>query len=509
VTRAAVTPPESRSPARLLAAGIVLPLAAGAACVFGFAPFYAWTVPIVALAVLFHVWAHSGSPLQAGLSGYAFGLGYFLAGVSWVYVSLHDFGAMPAPLAALATFLFCAYLAIFFGAAGWLALRFGGPRAGRRLAFAALAVPLLEWLRGWLFTGFPWLNLGTSQAPASPLAGFAPYLGAYGASLAVAAAAAMLAAIATRQPWSRGRAFLVVGIVALFAAGAAARRVEWTTPAGPGVEVALLQGNVAQELKWRESSRAAILDAYRDMIFAARARIVVLPETALPAFVDQLPPEYLASLREHARANGKEILMGTVERNPRGGEVDYYNSVVSLTAPGSPSYRKRHLVPFGEFIPPGFAWILSVLKIPMSDFARGADRQPAIRAAGIPLGVAICYEDIFGEEVIGQLPEAQVLVNVSNDAWFGKSFAAEQHMQASQMRALETGRWMVRSTNTGASAAIDPQGRVVSRLPVFTAGTLVERVQPRSGMTPYARWGNWPAIAAALAAAIALALRRR
>jgi apolipoprotein N-acyltransferase len=502
-------PPASRSSFRLVAAGIALPLLAGAACVVGFAPFYAWPVPLVALAVLFHVWAGSGSQVQGAISGYAFGLGYFLAGVSWVYVSLHDFGSMPAPLAALATFLFCAYLAIFFGAAGWMAVRLGGKAPSRRLLFAALAVPLLEWVRGWLFTGFPWLNLGTSQAPSGPLAGFAPYLGAYGVSLAVAAVAAMLAAMGRRQAWSRARAFLVIGIVALFAAGAGGRRIEWTEPTGAPVEIALLQGNVAQELKWRESLRGAILEAYRQMIFAARARIVVIPETALPAFLDQLPPEYLASLREHASATGKEILLGTVERNPRGGEIDYFNSLVSLTAPGAPSYRKRHLVPFGEFIPPGFAWILAVLKIPMSDFARGPERQAPIPAAGVPLGVAICYEDIFGEEVIDHLPEAQVLVNVSNDAWFGKSFAAEQHLQASQMRALETGRWMVRSTNTGASAAIDPQGRVVSRLPVFTAGTLVEKVQPMKGMTPYARWGNWPAILAPLAVAIALVTRRR
>ena len=164
-------------------------------------------------------------------------------------------------------------------------------------------------------------------------------------------------------------------------------------------------------------------------------------------------------------------------------------------------------MPFGEFIPPGFGWILAVLKIPMSDFARGAPDQAPLTAAGIPLGVAICYEDIFGEEVIDALPRAQLLVNVSNDAWFGRSFAAEQHLQASQMRALETGRWMVRSTNTGASAAIDPRGRVVSRLPVFTAGTLVEKVEPRSGMTPYARLGNAPALV--LVAALAFAAWRR
>jgi apolipoprotein N-acyltransferase len=265
---------------------------------------------------------------------------------------------------------------------------------------------------------------------------------------------------------------------------------------------------VAQEVKWREEMRARILEDYRRMIVSAKARVVIVPETALPALLDQLPPDYLAGLREHAKDARKDILLGTVERNPRGGDVDYYNSVVSLSDAGAPSYRKRHLVPFGEFIPPGFGWILRVLKIPMSDFARGGDRQPALTAAGIPLGIAICYEDIFGEEVIDTLPEAQVLVNVSNDAWFGKSFAAEQHLQASQMRALETGRWMVRSTNTGASAAIGPSGHVVSRLPMHVAGTLVEKVEPRSGMTPYALTGNFVALLLAVVAAFVARGRR-
>ena len=501
-------PPARPAAARLVAKGIAAPLVAGAACVFGFAPFYAWPVPIVALAVLFHVWTGSLTPRQAAISGFAFGLGYFLAGVSWVFVSLHEYGSMPAALAAIATFLFCAFLALYFALPGWIAARFA-PTPGRRLVLAAAAVTLAEWLRGWVFTGFAWLNLGTSQVPSSPLAGYAPWLGAYGTSFAVVGAAALLAALASRLARPRERGYAVAGLAALFAAGAAAGLVEWTRPAGATVKVALLQGNIPQEIKWREEIRPRIFEAYREMIVAADARIVVIPETALPAFIDQLPADYLGGLREHARAAGKDILMGTVERNPRGGEVDYYNSLVSLTAPGMPSYRKRHLVPFGEFIPAGFNWILAVLRIPMSDFARGLAVQPPLEAAGIPLGVAICYEDIFGEEVIDALPRAQLLVNVSNDAWFGHSFAADQHLQASQMRALETGRWMVRSTNTGASAAIDPSGRVVSRLPPFTAATLVETVEPREGMTPYARFGNVPAVLFALGLAAAAMLRRR
>lgn len=486
--------PPARAPARAaLFAGILVPLVAGAAGVLGFAPFYAWPVPILALSALFFAWQRSVSPRQAAISGLAFGLGYFLAGVSWVFVSLHDFGSMPAVLAAIATFLFCAYLALFFALAGWATVRAAPSPGLARLAAGAAAVALAEWLRGWLFTGFPWLNLGTSQAPMGPLAGLAPYVGNYGVTLAVAGVAALLTrAGEERMPLRRFAMALALMLVA-YVAG----RIEWTRPAAPPFSMALLQGNVPQELKWREDVRTKTLLDYREMIFKARARVVLIPETALPAFLDQLPADYLESIRAHARSEGKEVLLGVVEREFRGDTFTYYNSVIHLTGTGG-TYRKHHLVPFGEFIPPGFGWVLAVLKIPLSDFSRGALGQAPIVAAGIPFGVMICYEDIFGEEVVAQLPAAQVLVNVSNDAWFGKSFAAEQHLQSSQMRALETGRPVVRATNTGATAAIDAKGRVTSRLPWFTHGTLVAEVTPMQGMTPYARWGNAPAVVLAL-----------
>ena len=496
--------PPTRSAVRTLAIGLLLPLAAGGACVFAFAPFYAWPIAILAVAALFFVWQTSGSPRQAALSGFVFGLGYFLAGVSWIYVSLHDFGSMPAILAAAATFLFCAWLSVFPAAAGWLAARSAVP-GPRRLAMAAAAFVVMEWLRGWHLTGFPWLELGTSQVPGSPLAGFAPYLGSYGVSLAVAGVAALLVSLVSSRSWSRARITALGGLAALFILGAAAPLFEWTRPSGPPVSIGLLQGNVAQEMKWREEVRTRTLVEYRRMIFETKARIVVVPETALPAFLDQLPEDYLKSLVEHGRAEGKEILLGTVEREFRGDEFSYYNSLVRLADGRMPTYRKRHLVPFGEFIPPGFRWVLAVLKIPMSDFTRGASRQPALVAAGIPFGVAICYEDMFGAEMIDALPDAKILLNVSNVAWFGRSFAADQHLQASQMRALETGRWMVRSTNTGATAAIDERGRVVSRLAPFTTGALIEQVTPREGRTPYSIWGNIPALL--LAAALAFCSR--
>jgi apolipoprotein N-acyltransferase len=370
------------------------------------------------------------------------------------------------------------------------------------------AFVLLEWVRGWLFTGFPWLAIGYTQAPASPLAGLAPIIGAYGLSLATALLAALLALFAASRALRRRRLLLAAAFAALLATGALLGRIAWTAPAGPPVAVALLQGNVPQHLKWREDVRAQTLFDYHRQVVESDARVVVLPETALPAFLDTLPPGYLDSLRDHARARGKDVLIGSVERTFAGADFTYYNSVVSIGGPVSQSYRKRHLVPFGEFIPPGFGWVLAVLRIPLTDFGRGDAAQPPLVAGGTTWAVAICYEDIFGEEVIAALPQAGVLLNVSNDAWFGRSLAADQHLQLSQMRALETGRWMVRATNTGVTAAIDERGEVVAQLPQFTKGSLKAAPVPRSGATPFVRWGNHAALAL-VAALLALAAFRR
>ena len=499
-------PPRSVLPA--LAWNLGLPALAGAATVFGFAPFHAWPVPIATAAVLFLVWSRCERARGAAQSGFAFGLGLNLAGVSWVYVSLNQFGHMPAPLAALATFLFCAYLALFPAAAGWLAHRLGPAGLPRVLVAMPAAFVLLEWVRGWLFTGFPWLVVGYSQVPFSPLAGFAPVFGVYGVSLVLTAAAGLLAAFAASRTQARRRLALSAGFVVLLAGGAALRLVAWTAPAGAPVAVALLQGNVPQHLKWRDDVRSRTFFDYYRQVMESRASVVVLPETALPAFLDQLPPGYLDSLREHAKSRGKDVLIGTVERSFAGERYSYYNSVVSVGVAGEQSYRKRHLVPFGEFIPPGFGWVLAVLKIPLTDFARGETTQPPLLAGGARWAVAICYEDIFGEEVIDALPAAGILLNVSNDAWFGESLAADQHLQFSQMRALETGRWMVRATNTGVTAAVDEKGRVVAKLAQFTRGELAASPVPHAGATPFVRWGNYPALAIA-ALALLLAARRR
>ena len=500
--------PAAPSATRNLVKGLGVPLLAGALTVLGFAPFQAWLVPFATVAALFAVWRSSGSPLQAALSGYAFGLGLMLAGVSWVYVSLHYYGHMPAALAAFATFLFCAFLALFYALIGWAFARLRRGAMPDLILLAPALLMLGEWLRGWVFTGFPWLTIGYTQVPAGPLAGFAPVVGAYGVSLLVFISAGFFASAAAATARAKATAF--VAVLSLWAAGLALGLVEWSEPSAPPIRVALLQGNISQDLKWRDDVRAKTLADYRRLGLDADARLVVFPETALPMFFDQVPRDYLAEQAMAARGRGADVLLGAVERDFKGDTFRYFNSVVAFGAAPFQSYRKVHLVPFGEFIPWGFRWITNILQIPLADMARGDAAQAPLEVAGTRVAVALCYEDIFGEELIGQLPAAGLLVNVSNDAWFGNSFAPEQHAQFSQMRALETARPMLRATNTGVTSAIDHRGREIARLPAFTQGTLRVEIAPRSGTTPYVRWGNLVALAlAAGALAWALAMRRR
>jgi apolipoprotein N-acyltransferase len=474
---------------------LLISLVAGALAVAGFAPFEYWPLPVLSLAILFALLARTPSRRAGFVIGFVWGLGFFIAGVSWVFVSLSVYGGMPPWLAALATFLFCAVLALFPATVGALQAhpRWHVPPAQRLLLLIPLAWGLTEWVRGWVLTGFPWLAMGYSQVPASPLAGYAPLVGVYGVSFLLALIAALLAWIATARGQRARRAWAAAAILALGVGGQALRGVEWTTPDGAPTTVALLQGNIPQDMKWQPEVALATLDVYARMAAASPAQLVVLPETALPLFESELPDGYGAELTRIGRENGGDVLTGL----PTGSLHDaYYNSVVSFGSAPSQRYHKVHLVPFGEYIPlkAVWGWVIEVLRIPLSDFARGDVSQPPLAIGGQRVAANVCYEDAFGEEIIRQVPAASVLVNVSNLAWFGDSFAPWQHAQMSQMRALETGRMVLRATNTGVTAIIDAQGRVLASLPLFTAGSLAGSIQGYAGSTPYVRWGNAPVV---------------
>ena len=459
----------------------------GALAVIGYAPFHLYPVPILTLAGLFLLLQRAGG--QGFRIGYCYGLGLYGAGVSWIFVSLHDFGGMPVAGALLATGLLCAFLALFPGMTGWIGSRL--PR-GRLLALPA-AWALSEWVLNWIFTGFPWLTLGYSQAPASPLAGFAPVLGVFGVSLLAAACAALIAWLVGHWQTPRLRRVGFAGLLAFWVAGSLLKQVAWVTPAGAPVSVSLLQGNIAQDLKWEASEIDRTLRTYVELAMQHPAQLIVMPETALPLLKHHVPEDYLQLLRQIAIDQGGDLLVGMPEQE----NGLYFNSMISLGSAPSQTYRKSHLVPFGEFIPfkSALGWIYrDWLHIPLADLAPGSQDQRPMQVAGQSVGVNICYEDVFGEEIIRQLPEATLLVNASNDAWYGRSLAAHQHRHISQMRALESGRMMLRATNTGATAIIDHRGNVLAEAPHFTTTALTGTAQGFAGSTPFVRFGNWPAI---------------
>ncbi len=490
--------PERRAlQVRLRQRRVRLPVAAllGAAGVLCFAPFELfWLAPLV-WAGFFWLLSTEDRPAQAARTGFAFGLGFFLCGVSWVYVSLSVFGGMPWWLAGPAAFLFCAVLALFPMLAGAAFKRWQPAAFWRQALWFAALVATADWLRGWVFTGFPWLALGYSQTPPSPLAGWVPLLGVHGLSLLVALISASL------LRWRQGLALAA----ALSAIGLGLAQIEWTTPSGPPVRVALLQGNVPQEMKFRPEAFFKTLALYEKLIDEHPAQLTLLPETAFPVFLQQLPQDYLERLHQLAARHNGDIVFGAIT----GDTVNYFNSAASLGTSPMQVYSKQHLVPYGEFIPPGFDWFMAYANIPASSFSRGPVDQPPLAVAGQRVAIDICYEDVFGEEIIRALPTAGILANLSNTAWFGRSLAQPQHLQIARVRALESGRPMLRATNTGMTAIIAHTGEVKGVLPPFVSDALTGEVQARSGLTPYARFGNLPAIALMLLCGIVAIARKK
>ncbi|HFE32444.1 MAG TPA: apolipoprotein N-acyltransferase [Gammaproteobacteria bacterium] len=480
---------------------------AGLALPFAFAPFGLFPLAIISPAILFWLWRQM-SARHAFLSGYLFGVGYFGLGASWVAVSMYRFGGMGVALSLLSTVLFVLVLAAFPALVGWLYRRYFSTFSSSLCLLLVLPAlwGLLEWTRGWIFTGFPWLALGYSQTD-SPLAGVAPLLGVYGIGWLLALSAGLLV-LAWQLP---GRRWLpLVSLLGIWLLGTGLSQVEWSAPAGEPLRASLIQGNVPQNLKWLPEQRQPTIDLYTRLSRQhwADSDIVIWPETALPAYYHQAE-RFLQGLAAEAARHGSNLMLGLPVR-PASAPDTYYNSVVAVTNPPQ-IYNKHHLVPFGEYIP--LKWLLGslldILQVPMADFSRGAAVQPPLEVAGQKIAVSICYEDAFGEEVIRALPAATLLVNVSNDAWFGDSLAPHQHLQMARMRSLETARPMFRATNNGISALIDHRGRVTARSPQFEVFVLSGSLQPRSGATPYVLGGNYPLLALLLSSLLLAVFLRR
>ena len=451
-------------------------------------------------------------PRRALTVGWSFGIGLFGLGTYWLYTCLHVFGLVPAWLTLMLQTVLVLAMAGYLAGLCYLANRFWLKPNGTRdwLVLPALWV-LLEWLRGWLLSGFPWLSTGYALID-SPLAGWAPLAGVYaitwaGATISVAVNVFFMPGAA------RARRAVALGVViVLLAAPVLLRTHSWTRSAGAPIAIAAVQGAVPQDQKWQVKNRQMTLDRYWRLTDQAwGARIVIWPESSLPAIANNLQ-DYLAKLREQGRVHNTDLAIGLVNFDVN--TAQYFNGL--LVMPAAPQdrggwYYKRHLVPFGEYFPvPATvrSW-MRLMSLPNEDFTPGAARQPTLSAAGQKLGLTICYEDAFGSQQLSVLRDATLLINVTNNAWFGDSMAPHQHLQIARMRALETERYLVQASNDGVTAAVDARGRIIASLPQFVEGVMHADIEPRSGLTPYARFGNYPVILGALGFLATAVWRRR
>jgi apolipoprotein N-acyltransferase len=498
--------PAPESPvARLARHGGLIALVAGAGTSFAFAPYDLGYLGWIGPAALFLLWEYA-APRDAARTGFWFGAGLFGAGTWWIYTAVHDFGQAPVWLA---IFLLAALLAIkgaYYALLGYVVVRIApDPSPRRSMYLIPAAWTLMDWLRGWLFTGFPWLQLGYSQSD-TPLAGLSTVGGIHLVTFATAATAGAL--IVVFHQGGRARVAAIAFAAVFWIAGWLLGGHEWTKQAGNPVSVALIQGAIPQDEKWLVANRAATLEKFRGLNRKALgARIIVWPESAIPLLAKDAR-SYLEEIRRESAARNSDVMLGLLDFDPATGVVR--NGLYSMSAAGEGWYYKRRLVPFGEFFPVPKAvrqW-MRLHSLPYYDMTPGPEFQAPLKAGGERLAATICYEDAYGADELEELPNATLLVNVTNNAWFGDSSAPHQQLQMARFRAIEAGRFLMRATSNGVTAVIAPDGEVVSRIPQFQAGILRADVQPRTGLTPYAQTGNWPILSLAFLVLIGFAFAR-
>ena len=467
-------------------------LIAGILLTLSFSPFDYSCLALVALVLLFASW-QGISAERAALRGYLFGLGAFGAGVSWVYISMHDFGGAGVLGSTLLTSLFVAFWAVFPGLAGYVLVKISTLNKGQgQILLMPIVWILIEYFRGyWLLNGFPWLQIAYSQLE-TPLAGFIPLVGVYGTGFLLALTASVIVAI--RHKSRITGLSLMTALVLLWTVGGLLRNQTWTQAIGAPLSVSMVQGNISQDQKWKPENKITTLLKYKKLTEEHwDSNIIIWPETAIPAFLDQVKDAFLTPLENDARLHNTDLIVSVpVQENA---STKNFNAVITL-GKNQGIYRKTHLLPFGEYQPlqPLSGFVLSLINIRLGDFTPGATNQPLLKAGGYTFITMICYEDAFGELSRRGLPEAAYLVNVTNDGWFGNTLEPYQHLQMARMRALETGRFLLRATNTGMTAVVSPKAEILELAPSFEESVLTGNIIPMGGMTPYAILGDTPII---------------
>jgi apolipoprotein N-acyltransferase len=480
---------------------------AGACLPLSFAPFDVWFLAAPIFAALFYLW-EGETPREAAWRGFWFGFSAFAAGTYWLYISIHVFGGAPVPVAAALMLGLFWLMAMYAALSGYLAARLTTLPGVFRWCFAWPAIFIVfEWFRVWMFTGFPWLTIGYGQID-GPFRNWAPLGGVHAVSLVTVMLGGVLLSLIRCQ--GRDRVVAGAACIMIFVATWALNDRTWTRVLPQLVRVSLVQGSIPQDRKWLPEQRLPTLALYRDLTFSLhKPDLVIWPEVAIPT-MRVFVQDYLDDLGEWARERNMQIYLGILTVDEPTGR--YRNSLIGVGRHDA-AYHKRHLVPFGEFFPvPDFVrkWMRGA-GLPNQDTVAGSYDQGPLPLGELLISPSICYEDAYGSEQLDFLPEAQLLINVSNDAWFGDSIAPHQHLQIARMRALEAGRPMLRATNTGITAIISSTGQIMRRLPQFETRVLSGAVKPRTGATPYVSMGNYPLLIVCLAliAAAGYLARRR
>ncbi|MGP9801769.1 apolipoprotein N-acyltransferase [Rheinheimera sp. NSM] len=479
----------------------LLLIAAGGVTTLAFAPYTLWWLPLLSVALLVLLLQRAGSAKQAALLGFSYGVGWFGVGISWVHVSIAQFGGLPLAGSLGLMALLVGYLALFPALAGWLSAKLRNP-AFTPLLFAACWT-FSEWLRSVLLTGFPWLSLGYSQT-SHGLSDFAPLIGETGISFLLVFAAAALAQLFSPQRAAARYSYLLIAGL-LFTIAPQLSALKGWHYSDNAIDVVLVQGNIKQDLRWAPEQEWPTMLKYMDLTRPYfQTDLVIWPEAAIPQ-LEPLAEGYLENLNRAALYADTAVISGILDYNFKTQQAWNNLIVLGKRQPDSTDgdyfyghgnrYSKHHLLPIGEFVP-FESWLRQlapIFDLPMSSFSRGSYVQPNLVANGYHLLPAICFEIAFPAQISANMTaDTQLLLTVSNDAWFGDSIGPQQHLQIAQMRALEFGRPLLRATNNGVTATVDAAGNISARAAQFTDAVLQDKMRLTHGQTPYARFGDWP-----------------